>query len=100
MAAPGIAPHANLLRIGAVSLVVVSGACALAALVAGSPLQFGLALALCGAAWIAADYIERAVERAPARLEAHTYAPPRVVYIGGRVHLSRPDSRIQTRLAA
>jgi hypothetical protein len=41
----------------------VSGFYALAALVVGSPLEFGVALASCGGCWVAADFIEWTVER-------------------------------------
>lgn len=77
---------AKVLHTAAVLLVVASGVCALAALVAGSPLQFGVALALCGAGWIAVDYIERAIDRRrraiPAVRVNPGYGSVRVVYVG------------------
>jgi len=63
MASPGIAqqardPRVTALHASALTIAVLSGTCALVALVAGSPLEFGVALALCGAGWIAADFID------------------------------------------
>lgn len=52
------------LRTGAIASAIVSGTYALVALAIGTPLEFGVALALCGASWIAADYLERTVQRA------------------------------------
>ncbi len=68
MALPGIPPQARdprmtILQTGAIAIAILSGLCALVALAAGSPLQFGVALALCGAGWIGADFIEWTVER-------------------------------------
>jgi hypothetical protein len=67
MATPGIArqardPRMTALHASAFTIAVLSGTCAVVALVAGSPLEFGVALALCGAGWIAADFIEWTVE--------------------------------------
>jgi hypothetical protein len=59
------------LRIGAIVVTIASGSYALAALLVGSPLEFGVGLASCGASWIAADFIqwrdehERGVSRRP-----------------------------------
>ena len=59
------------LRIGAIVVTIASGSYALAALLVGSPLEFGVGLASCGACWIAADVIqwrdehERGVGRRP-----------------------------------
>ncbi|MDT7770027.1 MAG: hypothetical protein QOI30_3037 [Mycobacterium sp.] len=50
-------------RTGAIVVAVVSGFYALAALFLGSPLEFGAALASCGALWVAADFIQWTVER-------------------------------------
>ena len=50
-------------RIGAIVVAIVSGFYALAALLVGSPLEFGVALASCGGCWVAADFIEWTVER-------------------------------------
>jgi hypothetical protein len=50
-------------RTGAIVVAFLAGFYALAALVVGSPLEFGVALALCGACWVAADFIEWAAER-------------------------------------
>jgi hypothetical protein len=51
------------LRTGAIVVAIASGFYALAALLVGSPLEFGAGLALCGACWIAADFIEWTDER-------------------------------------
>ena len=45
-------------RTGAIVVAVVTGFYALVALLVGSPLEFGVALALCGGCWVAADFIE------------------------------------------
>ena len=50
-------------RTGAIVVAVVVGFYALAALLVGSPLEFGVALASCGGCWVAADFIEWAAER-------------------------------------
>ena len=50
-------------RTGAIVVAIVSGFYALAALLVGSPLEFGAALASCGVCWVAADFIEWTVER-------------------------------------
>jgi hypothetical protein len=46
----------------AIGVALVCGSYALVALITGSPLEFGIALALCGAGWVAANYIEWTVE--------------------------------------
>ncbi|MEE6176770.1 hypothetical protein [Mycobacterium sp. 050134] len=81
---------AKVLHTCAISLVVVSGTCAFAALAVGSPLQFGVALALCGAGWIAVDYIgtidrrRSAPRRALPAVQVNPgYGSLRVVYVGG-----------------
>lgn len=51
-------------------IAILTGCYALVALLTGSPLEFGLSLAVCSACWIAVYYVERTVER------AHTYARP------------------------
>ena len=51
------------LRIGAIVVTIASGSYALAALLVGSPLEFGAGLASCGACWITADFIEWTDER-------------------------------------
>jgi hypothetical protein len=63
------------LHTGAITSAILSGACALVALVVGSPLEFGVALAFCGAAWVAADFIERTVERERAARQRAVFAP-------------------------
>lgn len=103
-------PHMTTLHTAAVAIAVVSGICALVALAAGSPLQFGVALALFGTGWIAADFIESSAQRGQERA-AHWCAVPvarpnprygscRVVYVGGAEHFSQPVSRAGTELAA
>ncbi len=115
MATPGMPPQAPDPRVAtlyasALVVAVVSGICALAALAVGSPLQFGVALALFGAAWITADFTQRTVERerelaarrcaipVPTRHPGYGYS--RVVYAGGYEHFSRPAPRAGTGLAA
>jgi hypothetical protein len=51
------------LRIGAIVVTIASASYALAALLVGSPLEFGAGLASCGACWIAADFIQWTDER-------------------------------------
>jgi hypothetical protein len=51
------------LRIAAIVVAIASGFYALAALLVGSPLEFGAGLALCGTCWIAADFIQWTAER-------------------------------------
>jgi hypothetical protein len=71
------------LRFGAIVVTIASGSYALAALLVGSPLEFGAGLASCGACWIAADFIqwtderERGVVRSLSRLRCLTLAPDR-----------------------
>ena len=114
MASPGVAqqsrPTAQLtaLHASALTVAVVSGTCALVALAAGSPLEFGVALALCAAGWVADDFIEWTVEedcadrRRP--IPAAGIGPgsgfSRVVVIGGGESSSRPTHRAGIRQAA
>lgn len=56
MATP--AARMTMLHTAAVAGAVLCGLGALVTFVIGSPLEFGIALALCGACWIAADFIE------------------------------------------
>ncbi len=113
MATPGIPPQARdprmtTLHTGAIAIAVLSGTCALVAFAVGSPLQFGVALALCGAAWIAADFIEWTVEHdgaarrcaVPVARLTPGYGPCRVVFVGGDECFSRPAPRAGTGLAA
>ena len=87
----------TLLHTIAIALALVAGAGGLAALAAGSPLQFGVALALCGAAWIAVDFIDRMPDRAPRRCAIPAV---RVVYVGGREQFSRPLTESRRESAA
>jgi hypothetical protein len=50
-------------RTGAIVVASVSGFYALVTLFLGSPLEFGVAVATCGACWVAADFVEWTVER-------------------------------------
>jgi hypothetical protein len=110
---PGIPPQFRdprriALHLGAITVTFLSGACALVALAVGSPLQFGAALALCGAGWIAADFIESTVEHQPAAhrcaVVATTpncgYGSGRVVHIGDRKHFPLEGPHVGNRLAA
>ena len=47
----------------AIMVSVVSGTFALVAMLVGSPLSFGLALALCGTGWIVTHFVERMAEQ-------------------------------------
>ncbi|GFM23069.1 DNA translocase ftsK [Mycobacterium sp. PO2] len=47
----------------AIMVSVVSGTFALVAMLVGSPLSFGLALALCGTGWIVTHFVERIAEQ-------------------------------------
>ncbi|TAM72154.1 hypothetical protein [Mycobacterium sp.] len=115
MPTPGMAPHQRAARVtplyaAALIVTAVSGLCALFALAAGSPLQFGVALAMLGGGWIAADFLDRTVERTHERAAPHTgvKAPPplagscpcRVVYVGRREQVSLAPPRATTRVAA
>lgn len=103
-------PHVTPLHIGAVTIAVVSGICALVALAVGSPLQFGIALALFGAGWMVADFIESTPRRehecvaqrrvVPALRFNPGYESCHVVYVGSGEHFSHPASRTGIRLAA
>ncbi len=86
---------------GALTIAGLSGICALAALAAGTPLEFGVALASSGAGWVVADFVgwtaehdrERAARRrAIPTARIHKYRPSRVVVVGG--HLSRPTPQL------
>jgi hypothetical protein len=113
MASPGIAqqardPRVTALHASALTIAVLSGTCALVALVAGSPLEFGVALALCAAGWIVADFIEWTVEEdyadrrcaIPAARIGPGYGSPRVLFIGSGECSSRPTHRAGIRPAA
>ena len=83
---------------GAIVVASVSGLYALVALFLGSPLEFGAALALCGACWVAADFIgwtgkrEVAAGRrpAPAALLSTGCGSSYPVRVGGDEYVSRP----------
>lgn len=47
----------------AIAVAFTSGTLALMALLVGSPLQFGVALALCGAGWIVTHFVEQLAEQ-------------------------------------
>ncbi|HTX96725.1 MAG TPA: hypothetical protein VME67_18830 [Mycobacterium sp.] len=87
-------------RAGIVTVAAISGILALVALAAGSPLQFGLALASFGAAWIAADFLASRVERgratqpcmAPIARPYPGYRSRRVVYFVGDESFSQPHA--------
>ncbi|OBI29354.1 hypothetical protein [Mycobacterium sp. E2238] len=101
-------PRVTLLYAATLVVAVASGICALVALAAGSPLQFGMAAAVFGASWIATDFIERTVARAQERFARQCvvtrpvpgYRPSRVVYGGDYEHFSRPAPRVVSKLAA
>lgn len=104
---PGIRPRGRdprmtILHAGAMTIAVLSGTYALVALFAGSPLEFGVALALCGAGWIAADFIEWTLEwqRAarsrpvpPARPQPG-YGSDHLVFVGAGEYSWHPNSAL------
>lgn len=109
MATPGTPPEARgmtALHNGAVVIAIVSGSYALVALLVGPPLQFGLALAMCGACWIAADFIEWTAERERAARRRAVPAAPlqpgygscHAVFVGAGKHSPRPAPRTGTGL--
>jgi hypothetical protein len=85
-------------RTCAIVVAVVSGSYALAALFVGSPLEFGAALASCGACWVAADFFEWTVKRegaagrrsVPAALPNSGYGSSYPVRVGADEYFSRP----------
>ena len=101
-------PRMTTLRLGATTVAFLSGVLALVALAVGSPLQFGVALASCGAGWIAADFIrwtveyERAARRCavPVARLSPGYPSSHVVYIGGGACSSHATHRSESALAA
>ena len=110
---PGIPPQARdprmiTLHVGAITVAFISGVLALVALAVGSPLQFGVAMASCGAGWIAADFIRWTVlhERGARRCAVPVtrlnpgYRSGHVVYIGGVECSSRAARRSESALAA
>ncbi len=94
------------LRAGAIAIAVLSGARALIALAVGSPLQFGVSLALCGAGWITADFIEWTNAHAPrvcaipVTRRNRGYRPSHVVFVGGSEYFPAPILLAETRLVA
>ena len=94
MVAPGIPSQGpdsyfTILRIGIIAGTAISGICAVVALVAGSPLEFGVSTALCAGCLIAVDFIESSVR---GRRGARASASCRVVFVGDR-HAARAGSR-------
>jgi hypothetical protein len=98
------------IRAGAIIIAIVSGSYALVALLAGPPLGFGFALALCGASWIAADFIdflgwtadrERAARgrAVPAARRHRDYGSCHVVFVGAGQCPPRPTPRSSSGLA-
>jgi hypothetical protein len=98
MATPNVSsrtrhPSITTLHICAITISVFSGTCALVALAAGSPLEFGVALAFCAAWLIAVDFIESSVERERERAARRCALPAaqlnpahdsrRVILLGG-----------------
>lgn len=85
-------------RTGAIVVAIGSGFYALAALLVGSPLEFGVALASCGGCWVTADFIEWTVEReraagrrpVPAALLNSGYGSSYPVRVGADEYFSRP----------
>lgn len=108
---PGIDPNLRrpmmAFRTAAIAVAIVSGVCALVALLVGSPLEFGVALASCGLCWVAADSIEwtvqreRAAGRQPvlAALLNSGYGSCYPARVGAGEYFSRPPSRAGIELA-
>ncbi len=94
------------LRAGAIAVSALSGACALIALTVGSPLQFGVSLALSAAGWIGADLFERVHAPRPHAIPVapvnRVYRPGHVVFVsrGESVCLSPSASGPEAKLAA
>jgi hypothetical protein len=92
----------TILHGGALTAAALSGAWALAAIVAGSPLPFGVALAMCGAWWVVADFIESTVEskrayrrRAfPVARIDYGHGSCRVVFVGRKESAYRSGHRV------
>jgi hypothetical protein len=95
-------------RTGAIVVAVAVGFYALAALLVGSPLEFGVALASSGGCWVAADFIEWAAERersagkwpVPAALLNSGYGSSYPLRVGADEYFSRPLRPHPTRLGA
>jgi hypothetical protein len=108
---PGIDPNLGqpmmAFRTAAIAVAIVSGICALVALLVGSPLEFGVALASCGLCWVAADSIEwtvqreRAAGRQPvlAALLNSGYGTSYPARVGAGNYSSRPPPRAGIELA-
>lgn len=92
MARPGVPtpprdPYLTLVRAGAIASVAVSGTLALLALVFGSPLQFGIALAVCAGWWIADDFVASTLDgrrAVPAARPRPNYSANHPVFAGKR----------------
>jgi hypothetical protein len=97
-------PSLRLIHTCAIGVALVCGSYALVALVTGSPLEFGIALALCGVGWVAAHYIEWGVEHdrracprvQPARVVNADHWSTHAVFVSTRSHgprvITRPSS--------
>ena len=89
--------HIASVHAAAISVAFVSGTLALVALLLGSPLEFGSALAVCGTAWIVANFAERLAEEKRAhyrRTLTSTRRPTSSAVMPGYVclrALARPD---------
>lgn len=103
MARPGIPPqprdpYLTTIRVGAIASAVVSGALALLAFIFGSPLQFGIAMAVCAGWWIADDLAvstlggrQTARQRTVAAERPHTnYSAHHPVFTGKRSPRTEP----------
>jgi hypothetical protein len=53
----------DVMHASAIAVAFVSGTFALVALLFGTPMQFGIALALCGVGWIVTHFVERLAEQ-------------------------------------
>ena len=85
--------HIASVHAAAISVAFVSGTLALVALLLGSPLEFGSALAVCGTAWIVANFAERLAEQKRThdnRTLTSTHRPTSSAVMPGYVCLRAP----------
>jgi uncharacterized membrane protein YczE len=68
----------SVIHASAVAVAFVSGTVALVAMLVGTPLQFGVALALCGVGWIVTHFIEQLAEQGFAHRRRAPRGRPRV----------------------
>ena len=87
-----------LIYAGATAVAFVSGTLALVAMLVGSPLQFGLPLAVCGAGWIVTHFVEGLAEQDRAHRRRPAPAPRPVrgyARLGARLQPFRRSASIR-----